>query len=60
MTEYEALNDLEMKTLILLSGCVRELAEGKDYEKTIYKFTGTITSMFVAHYAKKETTSSAP
>jgi hypothetical protein len=50
MTEQEAFNDLEMKTLILLSGYVRELGEGKDYETTTYKLAETIVNMFSIDY----------
>ena len=53
MTEKEALDNPEMKTLLLLSGYVLELKEGKDYIETTYKLAETISKMFAAHHAKK-------
>ena len=49
MTEQEAFNDPEMKVIILLSGYVREIGEGKDYETTTYKLAETIVKIFSMH-----------
>ena len=46
MTEQEALNSPEMKAIMLLSGYVRELNEGKDYEETTYKLAETLVKVF--------------
>lgn len=54
MTEQEALNSPEMKTIMLLSGYVRELKEGKDYEETTYKLAETIAELFsMSHVSQK-------
>lgn len=53
MTEKEAFNDPEMKTLLVLSGYVRELQEGKDYEETTYKTAETIVKIFSIHNVSK-------
>jgi hypothetical protein len=45
MTEQEALNDPEMKTIIVLSGYARALGEGKDFEETTYNTAKTIMTM---------------
>lgn len=52
MTEQEAFNDLKMKTIILLSGYVRELGEGKDYETTTYKLSETLEKVFVSQLSE--------
>lgn len=49
MTEQEAFNNPEMKTILLLSGYVRELGEGKDYETTTYKLAETLVKVFSIH-----------
>lgn len=49
MTEQEAFNDPEMKTILVLSGYVRELREGKDYEETTFKTAETIVKIFSIH-----------
>jgi hypothetical protein len=49
MTEQEAFNDPEMKTILVLSGYVRELGEGKDYEETTYKTAKTIVKICSTH-----------
>lgn len=54
MTEQEAFNDPEMKTLILLSGYVRELGEGKDYETTTYKLAETLVKVFSIHHVSQQ------
>jgi hypothetical protein len=46
MTEQEAFNDPEMKTILLLSGYVRELSKGADYETTTYKLAETLVKVF--------------
>lgn len=46
MTEKEARNNPEMKTIMLLSGYVRELSEGADYETTTYKLAKTLVKVF--------------
>jgi len=53
MTEQEALNDPEMKTIMLLSGYVRELNEGNDYEQTTYKLAETLVKVFSIHYVSQ-------
>jgi len=53
MTEQEAFNDLEMKTIILLSGYVRELGEGKDYETTTYKLAEKLVKVFSIHHVSQ-------
>lgn len=53
MTEQEAIDDPEMKTIILLSGYVRELSEGKDYESTTYKLAKTLTKMFSDYHGNQ-------
>lgn len=45
MTEKEAMNDPEMKVILILSGYIRELREGKDYEKTTYKTAKQIVNL---------------
>ena len=52
MTEQEAFNDPEMKTIILLSGYVRELGEGKDYEITTLKLAETLVKVFLRQQRK--------
>ncbi len=37
MTEQEAKDDPEMITILLLSGYVRELKEGKDFEEVTFR-----------------------
>lgn len=54
MTEQEAFNDPEMKTIILLSGYVRELGEGKDYETTTYKLAETLVKVFSIHHVSQQ------
>jgi len=54
MTEQEAFNDPEMKTIILLSGYVRELGEGKDYETTTYKLAETLVKVFSIHRVSQQ------
>lgn len=46
MTEQEAWNDPEMKTILLLSGYARELGEGKDFETTTYETAKQIVKLF--------------
>jgi hypothetical protein len=46
MTEEEAFNDPEMKTILVLGGYARELGEGKDFEETTYKTAETIVKIF--------------
>ena len=53
MTEQEALNDPLMKTIIVLSGYVRQLGEGNDFEKTTYKTAKTIEKIFSKHNKKE-------
>ncbi len=53
MTEQEAFNDPEMKTILLLSGYVRELGEGKDYETTTYKLAETLVKVFSIHHVSQ-------
>jgi hypothetical protein len=52
MTEQEAFNNPEMKTIMLLSGYVRELSEGADYEATTYKLAETLVKVFVSQQSK--------
>ena len=54
MTEQEAFNDPEMKTIILLSGYLRELGEGKDYETTTYKLVETLVKVFSIHSVSQQ------
>lgn len=54
MTEQEAFNDPEMKTILLLSGYVRELGEGKDYETTTYKLAETLVKVFSIHHVSQQ------
>lgn len=54
MTEQEAFNDPEMKTIILLSGYVRELGNGKDYETTTYKLAETLVKVFSIHRVSQQ------
>ena len=54
MTEQEAFNDPKMKTIILLSGYVRELGEGKDYETTTYKLAETLVKVFSIHHVSQQ------
>ena len=54
MTEQEAFNDPEMKTIILLSGYVRELGEGKDYETTTYKLAEKLVKVFSIHHVSQQ------
>lgn len=42
MTEQKAFNDPELRVILLLSGFVRELAEGNNYEDTICKYASLI------------------
>ena len=54
MTEQEALNSPEMKTIMLLSGYVRELREGADYETTTYKLAETLVKVFsISHISQQ-------
>ena len=54
MTEQEALNNPEMKTIMLLSGYVRELSEGADYETTTYKLAETLVKVFsISHVSQQ-------
>jgi hypothetical protein len=53
MTEKEAFNDPEMKTIIMLSGYARELGEGKNFEETTYKTAETIVKIFSIHNVSK-------
>ena len=54
MTEQEALNSPEMKTIMLLSGYVRELREGADYETTTYKLAETLVKVFsISHVSQR-------
>lgn len=46
MTEEEAFNDTEMKTILILSGYARELGEGKDMVETTTKTAETIVKIF--------------
>ena len=46
MTEQEALNSPKMKTIMLLSGYIRELRDGADYETTTYKLAETLVKVF--------------
>ena len=46
MTEQEAFNNPEMKTILLLSGYIRELSEGADYKTTTHKLAKTIVKVF--------------
>jgi len=46
MTEQEAFDNPEMKTILLLSGYARELSEGADYETTTYKLAETLVKVF--------------
>jgi len=46
MTEEEAFNNKEMKVILLLSGFVRELAEGGDYETLNYALAERIVKLF--------------
>lgn len=54
MTEQEALNSPEMKTIMLLSGYVRELSEGADYETTTYKLAETLVKVFSISYVSQQ------
>ena len=51
MTEQEAFNNPEMKTILLLSGYVRELSEGADYETTTSKLAETLVK--VSHVSQQ-------
>lgn len=54
MTEQEAFNNPEMKTILLLSGYVRELSEGADYETTTYKLAETLVKVFsISHVSQR-------
>jgi len=54
MTEQEAFNNPEMKTILLLSGYVRELGEGADYETTTYKLAETLVKVFsISHVSQQ-------
>lgn len=53
MTENEAFNDPEMKTILLLSGYIRELREGADYETTTYKLAETLVKVFSISHGNK-------
>ena len=54
MTEQEALNNPEMKTIMLLSRYVRELREGADYETTTYKLAETLVKVFsISHVSQQ-------
>ena len=46
MTEQEAWDDPEMKVILILSGFIRELKEGKDFETTIDETAETIAKIF--------------
>lgn len=54
MIEQEVFNDPEMKTIILLSGYIRELGEGKDYETTTYKLAETLVKVFSKHHVNQQ------
>ncbi len=45
MTEQEAWDDPEMKVILILSGFIRELKEGKDFETTTYKTAEQIVKL---------------
>jgi len=45
MTEQEACDDPEMKVILILSGFIRELKEGKDFETTTYKTAEQIVKL---------------
>jgi len=49
MTEEEAKNNPEMIVILLLSGSARELGEGKNFEKTIYKTAEQIVKLNSMH-----------
>lgn len=53
MTEKEAFNDPEMKTILILSGYTREISEGADYEETTYKTAETIVKLFSLPVVRK-------
>jgi len=46
MTEKEAKENKELRVIMLLSGYVRELKEGKDFESTTYELAETIVKLF--------------
>ena len=54
MTEQEAFDNPEMKTILLLSGYVRELSEGADYETTTYKLAETLVKVFYISQLEEE------
>jgi len=46
LTKEEWRNDPEMVTIVLLSGYVRELGEGKDYETTTLELAEKLVKVF--------------
>jgi hypothetical protein len=54
MTDQEAFNDPEMKTILLLSGYARELGDGKDFEETTYKIAETLVKIFSKHHVSQQ------
>ena len=54
MTEQDAFNNPEMKTILLLSGYVRELSEGADYENTTYKLAEALVKAFSISHVNQQ------
>ena len=55
MTEEEEYSDIEVKVILLLSGYLRELREGKDFQETTEATAKTIVNLLTMTDEQKQT-----